>query len=511
MPQTTTANITLSSPYGPAAYTVTLTDRSEVTDVESAAARLPETVFRLTYGERWEQARAYFQDLAALLPFQAEAAVVLSDPPVEFKAIRKAFRHIDLIGDDDLPHRQRARLWLTHPAFLPALFRQKKLPGALATVHKDLLKTEDSAPYRALEPWLFALQPFVVDVAQRETLYHCLALMRTATTRNFLFGELERPGRHIYATGLLRSLRYFTTESDLVRLLELYPWINDDGLMGDYTFLLGQFSAPRIHDRLTGILDDFPHQAPAVLRALQRSEHPNPYAVIRDRFERETDGRLVDQLAELTSEAPTPTLRVSLVEMNTKMATPAFSEGPPVTWPQSLGTYWNQLVENATTEEVLAEVNKYLPRPEPRLQRNALLQLQSWAKRESISPALPLAIEDRLRELINARFDKIFTVALDIAAACMPTLSQPEAMVDVLLKHSLVSRYRLMNAAALKVAAERPGLRERQVAFFNRAITSAKDSTELEAIVRVIPYVNFLGVRQELEQLVAKRREFSGS
>jgi len=197
MPPDVIANITLSSPYGPAAYTVTLTNQGEVTKVESAAARLPETVFRLTYGERWEYARAYFQDLVALLPFQAEAAAVLTDPPAEFKAIRKAFRNVEFT-DDDAPHRRRALLWRANHNFTPALFRQKKLPRALVKMKETLVEMEDPGPYRVLEPWLFALMPFVIDVKERETLYRCLALMRSPTTREFLFGELERPGRHIY-------------------------------------------------------------------------------------------------------------------------------------------------------------------------------------------------------------------------------------------------------------------------------------------------------------------------
>jgi len=193
--------------------------------------------------------------------------------------------------------------------------------------------------------------------------------------------------------------------------------------------------------------------------------------------------------------------------MNAKMATPSFTEGPPVTWPQGLGSYWDQLVRKATTEEILAEVEKYLHRLEPRLQRNALLQLQTWAKNQKSPPALPPAIEARLRELINARYDKTFTVALDIAAIVMPSLAHPESMVGILLEHSLVSRYRLMNAAALKKAAEQPELKQQQITFFHRAIENAKNIDELNAIKRVIPYVNFLGVRLELEKQVGKRMQ----
>lgn len=506
MPQPTTAAITLPTPFGPAAYTVHLTDQGEVTSVDSAAARLPEMVFQLTYGERWEAARAHFQDLANLLPFQAEAAVMLADPPAEFKLLRRAFRNIEL-AETNAPHRQRAELWRANPAFTPALFCQKKMARALSAIRTSLSKTDNPTPYRVLEPWLFALLPLVAEVAEREALYHILALMRTAATRDFLFGELERPGRHIYASSLLRSLLHFQAESDLERLLELYPWLRDEsGLMADYMALIGHFPDPRVHELLTIILDAFPHLASDVLRGLKQAKHPAPYAIIRARFERETDGRLVDQLAELTNAAPDPDLRVSLTEMNAKMATPTFIDGPPVTWPQSLGTNWNSLVARASAEDVLNEVSQYFPRPEPRLQRNALLQLQGWAKAQKFPPALPPEIEARLRELISARFDKIFTVALDIAAVVMPSLARPDLMVDALLEHSLVSRYRLMNAAALKKAAEQPELRERQIDFFERAINTAKNADELDSIVRIIPYVNFLGVRDELGKLVTRRR-----
>jgi len=507
MPSATPVTITLSSPYGPAAYTVFVGDQGEVNGVESAAGHLPETVFRLTYGERWEAARAHFQDLAALLVFQAEAAVGLSDPPAEFKALRKKFRDVELPATD-APHRQRMHLWRANPAFTPALFRQAKLPRAMSALHQTLTGTDDPGRFRVLAPWLFALLPFLYDVGEREAAYHNLALMRTQGTREFLFGELERPGRHIYATGLLRSLRHFRSEEDLQRLLDLYPWLKSEaGLMTEYMALLGRFPDARVHERLLTILNDFPAQATDVLRTLREADHPDAYAVIRERFDEETDVRVLDQLAELTNDAPDPTRRVSLEEMNTKMATPIFSEGPPVTWPQGLGVHWSRLVTEAGPEEVLAEVEKYLHRPEPRLQRNALLQLKNWAKRQPFPPALPPAVEDRLRELISARFDKIFTVALDIVAAVIPSLARPDEMVDALLRHSLVSRYRLMDAAALKKAALQPDLRERQLSFYLDAITGATTAAELERVGRIIPYVNFLNARLELEKKLAEQKD----
>jgi hypothetical protein len=121
--------------------------------------------------------------------------------------------------------------------------------------------------------------------------------------------------------------------------------------------------------------------------------------------------------------------------------------------------------------------------------------------------ALPVKIEARLRELVESRFDKISTVAIDIIGESMDGLTDPTAAVAVLAQHSLHSRYRLMNVAALKKAAQQPELRIQQMNFFLQAIAAAEDHPALDNLTRILPYFKFLGVEVELQEALSARRK----
>jgi len=88
-----TATITLNTKeYGPTGFEVEIDQAGEVLSVNSAAAQLPEMVFRITYGDRWESAREHFQRLAENLKYRVEAAAWLNDVLPEYKLLRRAFR-----------------------------------------------------------------------------------------------------------------------------------------------------------------------------------------------------------------------------------------------------------------------------------------------------------------------------------------------------------------------------------------------------------------------------------
>ena len=99
-----TSTVHLSTPYGPAGFLVTFTEQGEIVQVESAAAQLPETVFRLTHGDNWETARAYFENLATYLQY-----------PLEFviwkKTVRKKeLKRLQVVYNTKLSKKEQVRM-----------------------------------------------------------------------------------------------------------------------------------------------------------------------------------------------------------------------------------------------------------------------------------------------------------------------------------------------------------------------------------------------------------------
>lgn len=506
------ATVTLpTEDYGPVGFALAVSATGEVTNVVPATAALPEAVFRLTYGDRWEDARAYILALAENLVFRAEVAIWLSGPPAEFKLLRRAFRKTYPDAPppavaDTADYRRRAAFWLANPAAQPVLFVQKKVLRALTTLGKTIPAAKTNA---ALVPWLYSLLPLYQNVGIRRAIYALMAQTKLPEMADYILSELERSGRHPYASGLLGGCHFLDPKVYGERMLGLYAWIGEEReLMSSYLHLLGKLGKDG-WEQIIQILDDHPSEAAVVKTALLEAGHPAPSVPLRERFEREYNLLLIDQLAELTARSTDPDVRVSLEDMNARMDDPAFLKAAPVTWPQSLWSYWASLLDAASDPEVLDIVGRYLPRPEPFLQRNALLQLRRWAKRRPFAPALPPDVEERLRELVPSRIDKISTVAVDILGLAMPSLADPAAATDVLLKHTLVSRYRLMDFAALKKAAELLGLRERQVAFFRERIAAASPA-ELANLKRIIPYLTYLGAKEELRGLLRRAEMGSG-
>lgn len=506
-----TTTLTLPTPdFGPAGFSLSVGEDGAVERTEAAATGLPEAVFRLTYGDRWVAARTYLTGLVEVVRFRAEVALWLSDPPAEYKLLRRAFRKVYPDAEppglaDSGEQRQRVAWWLAHPRLHPALFGQQRAPAAFRRLFA--LLREGGVPTDYVAPWLFALLPVSPEVDDRRTVYRAIGLLGTERARDYLFGELEQAGRHPYSTALLRALPPLAHPDNQARVLNLYDRIGAEReLMEDYLLLLRRLPAgPEVFTVIDRILDRHPSEAVYVLTALRELGHPTPAAVIRQRFDRETDPRLLDQLAELTAESDDPAVRVDLATMNARLDDPAFTAAAPVTWPQMLWQHWLHLLDEAPSELVLDLVARYLVRPEPLLQRNALLQLRRWVHRREFPPALPPVVEERLRELVDARVDKISTVAVDILGLTMTSLADPTAATDVLLRHSLVSRYKLMDFAALKKSATLPGLRQRQLDYFLREITTAPTAERLAQLKRTLPYLSYLKAREELTRAVADR------
>ncbi|MEM9928677.1 MAG: hypothetical protein AAF840_02555 [Bacteroidota bacterium] len=514
-----TAQIKRPSPFGPAVFSVSISETGEVLSVIAAATKLPENVFKLTYGDRWEDARAYFLDHAANVAFQTEVALHLEEY-LGFEKIAEQYRQAGgehfrptdrayQTGEPD--YRARARYWITRPRELPILFLEpdtKRYASLQRIVQRFKRKPRAELPYAAsLESWVFSL----LGVARGKELDEAVTLLgrvQTTAAREYVFAELERPGRHIVAGGLLRGLAAYQDAAARDRILDLYPkLVPHDDLTPIYLEVISQLKGEAVVETGLQMLRDRSLNANGVLALLRYNEHPDPVGVVRQQFDRETEYFFLNSLLNTINQQREATHHVSLQDLNAKIAgMPEIIDSAPVTWPQQLEPNWKTLLLATDQSEALRVIEAYILQPSPRLQRNALLQLKALVKEEQLNTTISAPLEERLRELIYSRFDKISTVALDIVAELFPLLAKQATMVDVILAHSLTSRYRLMNTAALKVAARDPALKKRQIAFYQQAVEQATDSNTATNLMKVIPYLSFLGVKEDLTDLLQKRK-----
>ena len=508
-----TSTVQLTTPYGPAGFQVTFTERGEIVKVVSAAAQLPEAVFKLTHGDNWEIARTYFEDLTNYLRYPLEFVIWKRKQFPGYQDLQAGFalhRPEALKEKGPLPPwRQRAEFWRKCST------NEQKLLLLLAQNPKNELTLLSQKSYRdqhfasnnaaELEPWLRALLPLLVG-EELLPAYELLGNLHTASAREYVFTQLELPGRHIAATGLLRGLATYQDQASKQRFLALYSsFTNHRDLLELYLKMLLKFRGDDVVSLALHILKDHPEQALEIYHLLTANEVPDPIAPLISRFKQEEDYFVLDLLLGVVNRFAGPDAGLSLAAMNEKVATEHFTDTAPVIWPQLLEKNWVKLVVDTPLVQALEVIENYLNRPEPRLQRNALLQLKALVTSEP-PPALTATIEVRLRELVESRFDKISTVAIDIIGKSMDRLTDPAAAVEVLARHSLHSRYRLMNVAALKKAARQPELRTQQRHFFLQAIAAAEDAPVLDNLARILPYFRFLGGEDTLKEALSVRR-----
>jgi hypothetical protein len=509
-----TTTITLNTKdYGPTGFEVELSPKGEVLKVASSASLLPETVFRITYGDRWESAREHFQRLADNLAYRVEAAAWINDVLPEYKLLRRAFRKSSPEtapnGGADAPlYSRRATFWIAHPNARPGLFLQKKSYSGFREI-ASLLKT-GKADAEALEPWLFSLINLLQDVQDRSMVYKLIALLSTATSSEFIFSELERPGRHPYATGLLEAAEELAFPENNKRILGLYNSLSKElGQTRNYLKVIRCLRGKDVHQILLAILHKYSSLAPEVLEALHSSGHPAPGAAIRERFDQEENLFMLDLLAELIDAEPEG-IRVSLQDMNAKINTPVLNAAAPVTWPQMLWPNWTKLILNTTQEEFFKIIDHYLHTDQAWLQRNALLQLDVWVRAQVNAPSVSLPIEKRMRELVFSRYEKVYTTTLSITEQIFDQLAEPELMLDAVLAHAPTSSYRLMNVAVLKKAAKHPKLRERQLHGLRAAFSQVSSIDEIVQLERFIPYLSFLHYKLQLNSAAKRSRRNLG-
>lgn len=503
----TTRSVPIPTPYGPTGHRITVTPTGEVSAVESVIRSMPDALFRLSYGKQSAEAKDYLTALEDNVRYQAEGALVVPKPPEYFRELRTAWEATAAPAADG-PAGRRRSFWAGGRAYKDLLFlNDRYLSNALRQLQRDLPQCAPTTA-AALEPWLISVLP-LVHGRHLYGVYEAIGRTGTATAEDFLFAELARPGRHTAAEGILKGLASFPGAAATERYLAAYDDVRDyRELIEPYLDGLAERRGDAVNRLAARVLTDHPREARAVLRVLQANDHPDPVGTVADHFWREEDYFVLDLLLGVVNGADAPRHRIDLAAMNRRAADPAFVDTAPVTWPQQLEPHWSALVAATPAAEFLAVMAEWLDDPAPRVQRNALLQLKT---RLSVLPEdddwlrdFPAATLDRLLELLDSRYDKVYTVVLSLLRYLVHYVPEPRRVLSAVLNHLPGSGYRMMNAAVLKTAARDDELKQ----YLRTAVQLRLDNAPIIRLGQweaVLNYVKFLGHDEEYRRQVAER------
>ncbi len=516
----TTATATVSStlPNGRVPFTVTVDKTGRVTDITAPQLQLPEAAWRLTYGSKWAEIRADVYHEAAALPFRAEVMIWQSGGGKSFRAIRTAFRTLegrsldeldDKTDSQDLAAFARRFELLDLFSNWPANFRQGL--SDLRAKHKLILRERTHYP-RRLQPYLLAQLP-LQDADTRDRLYATLGLIGDETIRELLLTELERPGRHSYTTGLLAGLTKFRDTDTRDRILSLYePAKMTDEHVQQYLYLLQELPGEEVDDRIREVLGDYPDSGQQVVWTLSHRKWSDDRiaTLLHRHFDTRDEYFTLLNLLKLINQLDVAGKTIDLTTLNERLDRPAFTDLPPVSWPQQLERSWRELL-HATPPSVRQQViERYLLSEIPRLQRNALLQLvdvQRELREGEKQEPLSLVTERRVRELIAARYDKVYTLALKVfGLGTVAPIHEPELLLAALADRSLQKLYRIMVIQALRQLIGNSALSWSDVwQHYFQQIAGADDGT-LSGVEGFLIYLNKHGDTEPLRLAIEQRR-----
>ncbi|WP_420460211.1 hypothetical protein [Neolewinella sp.] len=490
-----THSISLPTPFGEAAYGITLTAAGRVEDVQLPLAGLPESVYKLTYGPSWRDAIAYFERLGATLAYRIEAVLFMSVQPTELTGLVTHFRST---GGAGVATSEYGRFWAAHAQWMGVFaFRQRVVDKTL----RKLLKVRDGQQLIALEAQLFDFLLTLLGLEFTQTselVYQLIGSFRTERARTYLLGELERPGRHPFAADLLRGLEHFCDTADtLPRLRAVYQRGKFAGQrVEQYVRGLARFEQTAVLPDLLEVLGAQGSYVDAIIGVWQSFGLDPDYMQeqLVAQFTREQDYYVLDDLLQASLRL-SQTPRIDLATLNAKLESPAFVDLPPVNWPQQLEPGWRELLRRTGYPMVMDVVTQYLSSPVPRLQRNAVLQLKAYREDATENLPLPYPIERRLRELLTSRYDKVYVEVMNILGARpTPVLREPERMLDAILAISIGSRYRFVVLTALRRVGNGTALRQRARQYYAGLLAGPQDAAQLERLTAWLPFLSkYLG------------------
>ncbi|WP_116105445.1 hypothetical protein [Lewinella sp. IMCC34191] len=498
-----TSRITLPTRYGEATYTFGLDDSGRLRVITTPLQGMPDTVFQMTYGHDWPTVKAYFEDSGQLLPDWATAYLDALDPPGQLLPICIHYKR-----EQSVETRRIASFWSGHEGYRdamhPDMVRRNRMLSKLTGGESRSFLTKATS---ILEPYLFRLADAATLGSVAEA-YRLLGALGTAAGRDRLLQELERGGRHPYARHLLFGLEFHRDDEVLERLTKVYHGGNiaDDDLPAVLRLLNG-YPGSKTQAFATEILNDHPYLASGIVDVMRSIglEDKEIRPIFLASFESEKEYHHLDVLVRALNDLSTPSL--SLEAVNLRAAAPEFLDVPPVNWPQQLEPGWTALVKDTPLDRVFDVVGSYLSRPEPRLQRNALLQLKVAVQRPENGGRLPPKIEQRLRELLASRYDKVYVEVLNLLGNRRVECNAPLPMVRAILQLSIGTRYRIVILKALRRVGDFPRAREETRQFITEAVNTTDTTQRLEHLSALLPYLEkYLGEVPEVRSQLERRR-----
>lgn len=507
-------SISLPTSYGPAAYHFTLSPTGKVSQVKCSSLDLPDAVLKLTYPNvHPEDLRQHLEDWLPVIPYLIELGVWLKEPPEYLAGVQQTFSanttnyeqlRETVLQADPLEETPEHRHWQHVSAWIKIGVSRKVVRFPLLLTRKDTVFSAEklSLPYRRLSAaWLLITFPLAPPLRIDEWI---VAIGKTRTTEgnDFLLRELERPGYLTYAKQVYSTLANSRLRLPVERILALYE--DQDKVshsVSTYVHLINQFPFPAVRDILERIIGDYPRESFGAIKRLYKQDPSFAQHIIKERFQTVDDyGIVITMLRHMIKLVKPGNYFISLREINKRLTAPVFLDNTQVTWPQKLDDGWRVVLLCTNPKEVKEVLSAFFADSSGRIARNVLLQLKEYllAYHQEVHLSLSPAVETHLFSLLNSRFDKVSTVATDVIRLLLPNLQQKEPAVRALLAHLEVSKYRMMDAAALKVAANDPSLLELQKAHFQKRIAEATTDDERSKLIKVLTYVRFLPPLEEL-------------
>ncbi len=501
-------SISLPTAYGPAAYNFNLSTSGEVSEITCATLDLPPAVLKLTYPDTHpDDLRQHLESWLPVLPYLIELGIWLEqDTPDYLKPVQQAFRdrtddylnlkkavaQADLLAEvETQQHWQRANAWIK----MGVAKKVARFPLILNRKDTVFAAEKLSLPFRRLAAgWLLDTFPLAPPLRLDEWI---IAIGKTRTTEgnDFLLRELEQPGYLPYAKQIYSTLANSRLKLPVERVLALYE--DQDKVshsVNAYIHLINQFPFPKVKSTLERIIAAYPQDSFGAVKRLYKHEPAAATELLKTRFLTvDHYGVAITMLRHMVKLVRPDDYFISLREINLRLQDPAFIDNAQVTWPQKLSDGWREVLLYTPPQEFQAVLEKHFADAQGRVARNMLLQLKEYLRTERVEDfRLPVKLEAPLLNLLHSRFDKVSTVATDVIRLLLPSLQQPKAAVWALLEHIEVSQYRMMDAAALKAAAEVPELRAVQEDYFVERLAQAKRKEDEEALFKILSYLRFL-------------------
>lgn len=506
-------SIQLRTTHGTAAFSFNVLPNGKVTEVNCLSLDLPPAALRLTFpNTNLDELRRHLLSWVEVIPYFVETGLWLERPPAYLAEAHALFQK----ATPDYAERRNALLTIDpaepedepkHLVRVSAFFRM--------TIQRDIARFPDirnqdkvlfdtsklSLPYRRIgADWLTTTFP-LAGYRQVDEWLVTIGKTRTTEANEFLLREVEQPGMLPYARQIYTVLANSRLKLPADRIVRLYDDEDNvrEGLKA-YLHLVNQLPYPVIKNLLERVVEDHPTDALPALKRLVRHDRIGAFALVQRIFRESSQYKtLMAMIHHMIRLLPPHEFFLNLRSINERLLDPNLHQEAQVTWPQRLHPAWLKILLATEPEDVGAVVNDFLPGANAPTTRHLLLQLREYLQVHGDAPlGLSPDVESTLNELLFSRYDKISTVATTVIQLYFPLLRAPRAAVTALLKHIEVSQYRMMDAAALALAAGDNDLKAYQESYFAHRLQNAETAEKRADLLKLGPYLRHLPKWSEL-------------